>query len=148
MKKVILTALIITLPLFAEATEVKVDPGSVHAKTPNVTFGSRDSRGYYWDGGDWRDRDYWERHHGPQGEKGYTGHHPQGAPHQAPRPTFGSRDSRGHYWDGGDWRSRDYWERHHGPRGEKHYTGRRPQGVPHQNKKGFCPPGQAKKGNC
>ena len=98
MKKWILTGLIALVPLLAQAADVNVDLGSVRVQTPSVTFGSRDNRGYYWDGGDWRDHDYWERHHGPRGEKYYTGH--------------------------------------------------RPQGVPHQGKKGFCPPGQAKKGNC
>ncbi len=60
--------------------------------------------------------------------------------------TFGSRNDRGYYWDGHDWRDPDYWRRHDGPRGERYYTGRG-KGVPHRDG-GFCPPGQAKKGNC
>ena len=60
--------------------------------------------------------------------------------------TFGSRNDRGYYWDGHEWRDPDYWRRHDGPRGERYYTGRG-KGVPHRDG-GFCPPGQAKKGNC
>ncbi|MDR1995874.1 DUF2502 domain-containing protein [Azonexus sp.] len=99
MKKLILAGLIATSPLFVQAADININVGSTRVQTPGANL------------------------------------------------TFGSRDSRGNYWDGGDWRDRNYWERHHGPRGEKFYTGR-PQGVPHQGKKGFCPPGQAKKGNC
>jgi len=38
-------------------------------------------------------------------------------------------------------------DRRHEARNDRQ-DGKRPQGVPHQDKKGFCPPGQAKKGNC
>ena len=61
--------------------------------------------------------------------------------------TFGDRDPRGYYWDGDQYRDPRYWKDHHGHRGERYYTGRGSNGVPHQNG-GFCPPGQAKKGNC
>lgn len=98
MKKILLAALIAATPLFAGASDVRVDIGSVRVQTGGVTV------------------------------------------------TFGSRNDRGYYWDGQEWREPGYWKKHHGPRGEKYYTGR-PQGVPHQGP-GFCPPGQAKKGNC
>ena len=99
MKKLILTGLIAISPLFAQAGDINIHVGGDRAQAP------------------------------------------------AAKKTFGSRDNRGYYWDGDYWRDRDYWERHHGPRGEKYYTGR-PHRAPHQGKKGFCPPGQAKKGNC
>jgi hypothetical protein len=61
--------------------------------------------------------------------------------------TFGSRDDRGYYWDGEQYRGGKYWKEHDGQKGEKFYTGRGNNGVTHQGG-GFCPPGQAKKGNC
>ncbi len=60
---------------------------------------------------------------------------------------FGSRDNRGYYWDGEQYRDSKYWKEHNGHKGEKYYTGRGNNGVPHKGG-GFCPPGQAKKGNC
>lgn len=98
MKKILLAALIAVTPLFAGATDVRVDVGSVRVQAGGVTV------------------------------------------------TFGSRNDRGNYWDGHEWREPVYWKKHQGPRGEKYYTGR-PKGVPHQGRD-FCPPGQAKKGNC
>ncbi|WP_298397803.1 DUF2502 domain-containing protein [Azonexus hydrophilus] len=98
MKKFLCAALIAATPLLAGASDIRVDVGSLRVQTGGVTV------------------------------------------------TFGSRNDRGYYWDGYEWREPGYWKKHHGPRGEKYYTGR-PQGVPHQGP-GFCPPGQAKKGNC
>ena len=98
MKKFLCIALLAASPLFAGASDLRVDIGSVRFQTGGVTV------------------------------------------------TFGSRNDRGYYWDGYEWREPGYWKKHHGPRGEKYYTGR-PQGVPNQGP-GFCPPGQAKKGNC
>jgi len=118
MKKLILAGLIAISPLFVQAADVNNHVGGDRVQTPagKHTFGSRDSRGYYWDGSDWRDRDYWEGHHGPRGEKHYTGRHTHEAPHQ-----------------------------------EKNVfcpPGQAKKGNCNQGKKGFCPPGQAKKGNC
>lgn len=62
--------------------------------------------------------------------------------------TFGSRDSRGYYWDGEKYRDPDFWREHEGDRGERHYTGRERDGDHHKGESHFCPPGQAKKGNC
>ncbi|HHV49308.1 DUF2502 domain-containing protein [Azonexus hydrophilus] len=98
MKKILCTILIACSPVLSSASELRVDIGSVRVQSGDVTV------------------------------------------------TFGSRNDRGHYWDGYEWRAPAYWKKHHGPRGEKYYTGR-PQGRPHQGS-GFCPPGQAKKGNC
>ena len=70
MKKLILAGLIAAMPLFAQA-DVNINVGGSSVQT--LRFGNQDSRGYYWDGGAWRDRNYWERHHGPRGEAQYTG---------------------------------------------------------------------------
>jgi hypothetical protein len=82
MKKILLLASALALPLLAQATDVRVDVGSVRIATPglSITFGSRNDRGYYWDGYVWRDPGYWKKHNGPRGEKFYTGH--PGVPHQ------------------------------------------------------------------
>lgn len=77
MKKLLLAALISTTPLLASAVDVNVNLGNVRIQGPGgvtVTFGSRDARGYYWDGYEYRDPDYWRRHDGHRGEKYYTGH--------------------------------------------------------------------------
>lgn len=59
----------------ASAADVNVLVGNVGIQAPGVSisFGSRDSRGYYWDGVEYRDPDYWRKHNGPKGEKYYTG---------------------------------------------------------------------------
>lgn len=82
-KKLLLAALIAASPLFASAADLSVEIGSATIKSGNVTvtFGSRNDRGYYWDGYEWRAPAYWKKHHGPRGEKYYTGR-PQGVPHQ------------------------------------------------------------------
>lgn len=84
MKKLLLAALLAASPLFAEAADINVDIGSVRVQTPGatITFGSRNDRGYYWDGYDWRDQDYWRQHNGPRGEKYYTGRGNKGVPHR------------------------------------------------------------------
>ncbi|MDO9243906.1 MAG: DUF2502 domain-containing protein [Rhodocyclaceae bacterium] len=85
MKKLIIAALIAATPLFAQAIDVNI--GGVRVQTPGVTvtFGSRDSRGYYWDGDVYRDSDYWKQHNGPRGQQYYTGRGNQGAAHQGGR---------------------------------------------------------------
>lgn len=76
MKKFILAAAIAATPLLAGATDVNVNLGNVRIQAPGVTvtFGTRDNRGYYWDGYEYRDPGYWKQHNGPRGEKYYTGH--------------------------------------------------------------------------
>jgi len=66
MKKVLVLALLAGMPLFAQAGDVNVNIGSARIQSGNttITFGDRDKRGYYWDGGTWRDPVYWEKHHG------------------------------------------------------------------------------------
>lgn len=99
MRKILFTSALVLAPTLASAVDINVNVGSVRVEGPggvSVTFGSRNDRGYYWDGYEWRDPDYWRRHDGPRGERYYTG-----------------RGKGGAHRDGG-----------------------------------FCPPGQAKKGNC
>lgn len=86
MNKLVLAALLAASPLFVQAADVRVDIGSVRVQAPGVTvtFGSRDNRGFYWDGNDWRDGDYWKRHNGPRGEKHYTGRGAKGGGHHCP----------------------------------------------------------------
>jgi len=76
MKKLIACALIALSPMLAHAVDVNVNLGNVRIDAPGatITFGSRDKRGYYWDGYDWRDERYWRDNNGPRGEKYYTGH--------------------------------------------------------------------------
>ncbi|TXT28481.1 MAG: hypothetical protein FD131_3062 [Rhodocyclaceae bacterium] len=75
MKKNILAALIAAAPILASAVDINVNLGSVRVDAPgvSVTFGSRNDRGYYWDGYDWREPAYWKQHGGPRGERYYTG---------------------------------------------------------------------------
>jgi hypothetical protein len=82
MKKLILAALIACAPVLAQAIDVNVSGLRVEAQGVNVTFGSRDNRGYYWDGGEYRNPDYWKQHNGPRGQQFYTGRGNSGAAHQ------------------------------------------------------------------
>ena len=83
MNKLLLALLITLSPLVASAVDVNIDLGKTTVRTPvgNITFGDRDNRGYYWDGQDWREPDYWRKHQGPRGEQYYTGRG-RGVPHQ------------------------------------------------------------------
>lgn len=76
MKNRLLLLALLALPFSVSASEVRIDLGNVRVQAPGVTvtFGSRNDRGDYWDGREWRDKDYWRRHEGHRGEKYYTGH--------------------------------------------------------------------------
>ena len=52
MKHYLLVLAIAASPLLANAADVKIDIGNVRIQAPGVTitFGTRDNRGYYWDG--------------------------------------------------------------------------------------------------
>ncbi len=84
MKQLLIAALIAGAPLLAHAGDINVNLGSVRVDAPgvSVTFGSRNDRGYYWDGYYWREPVYWQQHNGPKGQKYYTGHGSNGVPHQ------------------------------------------------------------------
>lgn len=84
MKKLLLALSIAASPLLAQAVDVNVNVGNMRIDAPgvSVTFGSRDTRGYYWDGYEYRDPRYWREHDGHRGEKYYTGRGNRGVPHQ------------------------------------------------------------------
>ncbi|TQI81538.1 uncharacterized protein DUF2502 [Serratia fonticola] len=84
----ILAALIvpITQPAHANGLDIDLMPGV------SLRIGDKDDRGNYWDGYDWRDRDWWYRHQGRD---------------------LGERSRRGYYWDGYRWRDRDYWQKNY-----------------------------------
>jgi Protein of unknown function (DUF2502) len=84
MKNLVLAATFALFPLLASASDINVNLGSVRVQAPGVivTFGARNDRGYYWDGYEYRDPDYWRRHNGPRGEQYYTGRGNNGVPHQ------------------------------------------------------------------
>lgn len=75
MKKILFAMAIAGASCLANAVDVNVNLGNVRIDAPgvSVTFGSRNDRGYYWDGYDWREPAYWKQHNGPRGEKYYTG---------------------------------------------------------------------------
>ena len=83
MKKILMLVAIASAPLLAQAIDVNVNLGNVRVDAPgvSVTFGSRNDRGYYWDGYDWRAPDYWKKHNGPRGERYYTGRGDNGRHH-------------------------------------------------------------------
>ncbi|MVZ10040.1 DUF2502 domain-containing protein [Enterobacteriaceae bacterium 8376wG6] len=58
----------------------------------SLRIGDQDNRGRYWDGYDWRDRDWWQGHQGRY---------------------LGDRSRRGYYWDGYRWRDPRWWADHH-----------------------------------
>jgi hypothetical protein len=65
-EKILLALAIAATPLLATAVDVNVNLGNVRIDAPgvSVTFGSRNDRGYYWDGYDWREPTYWREHNG------------------------------------------------------------------------------------
>lgn len=85
MKYRLLMSLVLSAsPLLASATDLQIDVSGlrIHAPGMTVTFGSRDDRGHYWDGEQYRDSRYWREHDGHKGEKYYTGRAKNGAAHQ------------------------------------------------------------------
>lgn len=66
MKRLLVWALLPGCAALASATDVnvKVDGLKIQSGNMTITFGDRDKRGYYWDGKEWRDPVYWEKHHG------------------------------------------------------------------------------------
>lgn len=66
MKKLFGLLLLAAIPLSVHATDIQInlDGAKIQSVKNSITFGSRDKRGYYWDGEQWRDPAYWEKHHG------------------------------------------------------------------------------------
>ena len=81
MKKILLAAMLAATPMLSNAIDINVGNVRIDAPGVSVTFGSRNDRGYYWDGREWRDSSYWKKHNGPRGERYYTGRGDNGVPH-------------------------------------------------------------------
>ena len=89
LKKLFIALALSALHIMANAdisVGISIVPGVV------IHIGDRDDRGHYWDGREWRDREWWEEH---------------GHGHLV---RFGDYDDRGYRWDGDRWRDRAWWE--------------------------------------
>lgn len=53
---ILAAVLMASAPMFAHAGEITLLP------SVKLQIGDRDHYGNYWDGGRWRDRDYWHKH--------------------------------------------------------------------------------------
>ncbi|CRY54012.1 Protein of uncharacterised function (DUF2502) [Yersinia intermedia] len=79
MKKYLLLLCLLPLMPFGAQAGVSLD---INIPGVSLHLGDQDSRGYFWDGYDWRPPQWWHEHRG--------GH-------------IGDRNERGYYWDGGRW---------------------------------------------
>lgn len=96
MKKIVLLlCLLAGAPLMAEAA-VGID---IRSPGVSIHLGDRDTRGYYWDGYDWRAPRWWRDHQnrhwgerGPRGDywngRGWQRHPPVRRPPPPPRPVY------------------------------------------------------------
>jgi hypothetical protein len=56
-------------PVFLALAMMLVAPAAVHASeitlvpAVKLQIGDQDNRGHYWDGGNWRDHDWWNHHY-------------------------------------------------------------------------------------
>ncbi|GAA3602835.1 MAG: DUF2502 domain-containing protein [Gibbsiella quercinecans] len=99
MKKILLlVCLPLMLPLAASA-DVSID---INVPGVSVHLGDRDSRGYYWDGYDWRPPQWWHAHQGHG---------------------IGERNGHGMYWDGGRWQPQPPHGQNNAPRGGNPFRG-------------------------
>lgn len=66
MKRMMILVLMAGLPLFSQGSDLRINLDSLRIQSGNTTIsiGDQDKRGYYWDGNEWRDPVYWEKHHG------------------------------------------------------------------------------------
>jgi hypothetical protein len=105
MKKYLL--LLCLLPLMPLGVQAGV---SLDINIPGVSLhlGDQDSRGYFWDGYDWRPPQWWHEHRG--------GH-------------IGDRNEHGYYWDGGRWQPPSAQDGHNPFRGQQ-------RGEPDRNERG------------
>ncbi|EFP6911441.1 DUF2502 domain-containing protein [Shigella flexneri] len=67
---VLALSLVLVAPMAAQAAEITLVP------SVKLQIGNRDNRGYYWDGGHWRDHGWWKRHYEWRGNRW----HPHGPP--------------------------------------------------------------------
>lgn len=81
LKPLLLVTILAWLPLtpMANAESIELLPSI------SLQIGEQDRRGNYWDGYDWRDRQWWLNHQGRN---------------------LGERNRNGHYWDGRRWQDR------------------------------------------
>ncbi|CNE90977.1 DUF2502 domain-containing protein [Yersinia mollaretii] len=112
-KPLLLITILAWLPLIPMANAESIE------LLPSVTLniGEQDRSGNYWDGYDWRDRQWWQDHQGRD---------------------LGERNRHGHYWDGHRWQNRDWWkknyyyregrywkyDKHYDKHGKKHHKGK------------------------
>ncbi|WP_414826122.1 DUF2502 domain-containing protein [Yersinia massiliensis] len=112
-KPLLLVTILAWLPLIPMANAESIE------LLPNVSLniGEQDRSGNYWDGYDWRDRQWWQDHQGRD---------------------LGERNRHGHYWDGHRWQDRDWWkknyyyregrywkyDKHNNKQGKKHHHGK------------------------
>ncbi|SPW47895.1 protein [Escherichia coli] len=54
---VLALSLVLVAPMAAQAAEITLVP------SVKLQIGDRDNRGYYWDGGHWRDHGWWKQHY-------------------------------------------------------------------------------------
>lgn len=72
---VLALSLVLVAPMAAQAAEITLVP------SVKLQIGDRDNRGYYWDGGHWRDPGWWKQHYEWRGNRW----HPHGPPPPPPR---------------------------------------------------------------
>ncbi len=86
LKPLLLVTILAWLPLtpMANAESIELLPSI------SLQIGEQDRRGNYWDGYDWRDRQWWLNHQGRN---------------------LGERNRNGHYWDGRRWQDRGWWKK-------------------------------------
>lgn len=131
MKKILASLAIALAPLLANAADININFGETRLQVPGttITYGSRNTQGHYWDGQTWRDPAYWRRHHGPRGERYYTGNGRPGVPFENGRHCPPGQAKKGRCAP--EHLAHPSREREHEYRNYRH-----------------CPPGQAKKGHC
>lgn len=69
---VLALSLVLVAPMAAQAAEITLVP------SVKLQIGDRDNRGYYWDGGHWRDHGWWKQHYEWRGNRW----HPHGPRHR------------------------------------------------------------------
>lgn len=87
-KPLLLITVLAILPMAPSAKAVSINllPGI------SLQIGEQDKSGNYWDGYDWRDRQWWQGHQGQD---------------------LGERSQRGHYWDGHRWQDKVWWKKNY-----------------------------------
>lgn len=68
-------SLIMVAPITVQAGEITLVP------SVKLQIGDRDNRGYYWDGGHWRDRGWWNNHYQWRGNRWHPHRPPPPPPH-------------------------------------------------------------------